>query len=423
MKQNKKNLIYCLSLSISLATSLSFAQPEQKQINKKPECIISENAQLDVDTSYRQSIFTAFSVKSYKTIKFRATDKSENEIISISAEHNSENSLGRKYNPINILFGALGAAIGGAIGAVQCPFKEGTCYKYIEQSADIGANTTSFIPETIFSNLFGWTSLAFAVGASRYMYLTYDFPVDELLKQYPKCEVNQSMTTIVQPGQRLQPGKYILAEESAVDTAESHVDGISFEISYAAGLYQGQHFGTFKSLQSEIEINNQGQLVLAKLRVPVRDLSMDGSDSPLKDCHVHQALSLDYSKGSKSAYPEEDTCDDKGLLATEGPNAPRFSDIKVSFVRFLEGDIANLESGSNYKRSALFTFSIHGVTKTEKVDLEIIPLSYDMVRIKSIQPFAIKLADYQIVVRKPFPFMDVGSVAKVDLNLLLRLSN
>lgn len=225
---------------------------------------------------------------------------------------------------------------------------------------------------------------------------------------------------------QLKKGFYFLVNEVNRPGEKTDLKGISFEVGYNVAAFEGKHHGVVKSANSKILINEKAELEYATFSAPVVDILLDGGDNVLRDCHMHQALALNYGAKTNCSYPEDDTCDDNGKLVSSGPDAAEFKNIEFSFVKFLntekDSGSVGFEIGKTYNRTALVKATIHGVTRMEKAEVIVMPLSPDSVRVKTQKPLEVSLEDYQIVVRKPFPFMGVGSKVDISLNLLLQRS-
>ena len=104
----------------------------------------------------------------------------------------------------------------------------------------------------------------------------------------------------------------------------------------------GTHTQTAQDIRGEVTLD---PATLASARgsvvVPIAGIRGDGGT---RDCHMREALGLDYAAGGR--FPKEHVCDGQDRLPASGPEAVAFPDIRLEVlgVRPLD-DLALLEAG------------------------------------------------------------------------------
>jgi polyisoprenoid-binding protein YceI len=121
----------------------------------------------------------------------------------------------------------------------------------------------------------------------------------------------------------------------------------------------GTHRNAASVVQGEVLLDREKLVVEpGQLRVPLAALR---SDDPKRDCHLREALGLDYAR---SRFPAEHVCNDENGLPGSGGDSLAFRDIRLDVTggRPLE-DPTLLEQGREVRLEIAGRWVIHGVTR------------------------------------------------------------
>jgi polyisoprenoid-binding protein YceI len=166
--------------------------------------------------------------------------------------------------------------------------------------------------------------------------------------------------------------------------------GIALAVPYTLGTHNERVVGA----EGELRLD-PATLALAGGRLVV-PLSAIRSDDATLECHLREALGLDYAR---SRYPGDHVCENDRLPAT-GPDAVAFPEIVLDLSRGGPlGDPAVLDRGGEVPVEAEGTFAIHGVTRPVRLRLTASrdPSSPGALRIRGSHVF--RLADFGVVVK------------------------
>lgn len=149
--------------------------------------------------------------------------------------------------------------------------------------------------------------------------------------------------------------------------------------------------------------------------VPIAGIRGDGST---RDCHMREALGLDYAAGGR--FPKEHVCDGENRLPTSGPESIAFPDIRLEVLgaRPLD-DLSLLDSGKPVRVELDARWTIHGVTRQQK-ELTRVVREGDGLHVRGRS--TVVLADYGIVVKATkvvFAEIKVGDAVTVTYDLRL----
>ncbi len=181
--------------------------------------------------------------------------------------------------------------------------------------------------------------------------------------------------------------------------------GINFEIKHFLGSYQG--ISKQASAKVTAKQSTNFELNAAEITLPLAALSTGNAG---RDCHLQEALGLNYSK---SKYPQEHVCDDKNQLH----DTIEFPSLSLNLENL---PIVIPKNESFVDVQVWGKLQIHGVTK-EKVSL---PIHVEFIngskqKLKVTSHFPISLKDYGIIVKPGFFGLGVSDQVGISLNLLL----
>lgn len=177
----------------------------------------------------------------------------------------------------------------------------------------------------------------------------------------------------------------------------------------------GTHKGEARLFSGKISIDNLGpSKSRGNFSVPINSL---GSGNDERDCHMMEALGLDYSV---SDYPESHVCTSTNNLPVEGKNAPKYPTINL-----IVHGLKSLEEGKiifNDKETEVEVdgeWVIHGKSYRWLFPLKIIPEGVNF-RVKGEVPFSLRNHD---VILKPakvlFIDISVKDIINVNFDILL----
>ena len=171
--------------------------------------------------------------------------------------------------------------------------------------------------------------------------------------------------------------------------------GVTMTIPYDLGT----HHGVASQVTGVITASQNFNSISGKLIVPLATMT---TGNPTRDCHMREALGLDYSK---SQFPKIHICDPHDQLPTTGPDSVVFQTVEFILLGVTGGgDIASqLKPGNSFALTANGTWVIHGVQKNISFPLKINVLDGGVLNIKGTVPFS--LSDYGVIVK---PVLGIG---------------
>jgi polyisoprenoid-binding protein YceI len=138
-----------------------------------------------------------------------------------------------------------------------------------------------------------------------------------------------------------------------------------------------------------------------EIKVPIMSIKEGSAEL---ECHLQEALGLNYEK---SDFPDKHICTKDDKIPSEGPNSISYPDIRF--------EVENLEKGKD-RFIVSGQWTIHGVTKKEKMDIMFQEIDSDLIKLKGKIKFNLK--DYGVIVKKAFVISVNDEVeAILDLNL------
>ena len=184
--------------------------------------------------------------------------------------------------------------------------------------------------------------------------------------------------------------------------------GITMTIPYDLGT----HHGVASRVSGVITASQNFTIITGKLVVPIQFMA---TGNPTRDCHMREALGLDYSK---SHFPAAHICDSHDQLPATGVDAIAFPTVEFTLLGVTGGgDIASeLKPGSTITLTANGSWNIHNVQKTVSFPLTLTVLANGTISIEGSVPFS--LSDYKVVV-KPVLGIGVKNDMTANLDLLM----
>jgi polyisoprenoid-binding protein YceI len=147
-------------------------------------------------------------------------------------------------------------------------------------------------------------------------------------------------------------------------TAPGGSTGLSFKLPYSTGTHRGEA----RQVTGKVSYDpaNPGK-VTGTFVIPIASIE-SGNDK--RDCHMREALGLDYTK---SEFPKEHVCDDANKLPASGRNAVVYPEIKfeVTGMSGAKGSAVNLDHESQVEIDGKWT--IHGVTREARLPMTLTP--------------------------------------------------
>jgi hypothetical protein len=178
----------------------------------------------------------------------------------------------------------------------------------------------------------------------------------------------------------------------------------------------GSHTQTAQEIRGELTLDTatlsggSGSVV-----VPIAGIHGDGST---RDCHMREALGLDYGAGGR--FPKEHVCDDRNRLPASGAESVAFPDIRLEILgaRPLD-DVGLLASGKPVRVELDVRWTVHGVAKQQK---ELTRVVQEANGLHARGRSTVVLADHGIVVKPTkvlFAEITVGNAVTVTYDLRL----
>ena len=149
--------------------------------------------------------------------------------------------------------------------------------------------------------------------------------------------------------------------------------------------------------------------------VPLAGLRGDGGT---RDCHMREALGIDYAAGGR--FPREHACDGHDQLPASGPESIAFPEIRLEVfgARPLD-ELALLDAGKPVRVELDVKWTVHGVTRERK---ELTRVLRDGTGLHARGRSTVVLADHGIVVKATkvvFAEIKVGDAVTVTYDLRL----
>jgi polyisoprenoid-binding protein YceI len=147
--------------------------------------------------------------------------------------------------------------------------------------------------------------------------------------------------------------------------ALAHADGtagVTFKLPYSMGTHDG------KATRVGATVNYDPahpESIAGSLAVRIEDLKT-GNDE--RDCHMREALGLDYSK---SDYPKDHVCDSRDKLATVGGNSVAYPMIIFGFKGMTGPNGGPVKIPGDVEVNGEWT--IHGTTRPARVPMHVEP--------------------------------------------------
>ena len=141
-------------------------------------------------------------------------------------------------------------------------------------------------------------------------------------------------------------------------------------------------------------------------------------DGGTRDCHMREALGIDYAAGGR--FPKEHVCDAHDALPASGPEAVAFPDIRLEILgaRPLD-DPGLLGTGKPVRVELDVRWTVHGVSKPQK---ELTRLVQEGNGLHARGRSTVVLADHGVVVKATrvlFAEIKVGDAVTVTYDLRL----
>jgi len=153
----------------------------------------------------------------------------------------------------------------------------------------------------------------------------------------------------------------------------------------------------------------------ATVVVPISGIRGDGGT---RDCHMREALGIDYAAGGR--FPKEHVCDSQDRLPASGPESVAFPDIRLDVLGARPLDEPGLlASGAPVRVELDVRWTVHGVAKQRK-ELTRVVSEGDGLHARGRS--TVVLADHGIVVKGTkvlFTEIKVGDAVTVTYDLRL----
>jgi polyisoprenoid-binding protein YceI len=177
----------------------------------------------------------------------------------------------------------------------------------------------------------------------------------------------------------------------------------------------GTHTTTANEIQGTLRLEASSlDAAEGSIVVPIASLRGDGGT---RDCHMREALGLDYSR---SRFPSEHVCDGENRLPATGPEAIAFPEIRLELLsaRPLD-DLGLLATGKPVRVEIETRWTVHGVTKPAR-ELVRVLRDGDGLRVRGRSTLVLK--DFGVVVKSTkvlFAEVTVGDAVTVTYDLKL----
>jgi hypothetical protein len=179
----------------------------------------------------------------------------------------------------------------------------------------------------------------------------------------------------------------------------------------------GTHTQTAQEIHGEVMLDPSTlATVSGTVVVPIAGIHGDGGT---RDCHMREALGLDYRAGGR--FPAEHVCDPQDRLPSSGPDAVAFPEVRLEVLgaRPLD-DLALLDAGKPVRAELEARWTVHGVAHPSR---ELVRVLRDGSGLRVRGRSTVVLADHGVVVKATkvlFAEIKVGDAVTVvfDLRLL-----
>ncbi len=180
--------------------------------------------------------------------------------------------------------------------------------------------------------------------------------------------------------------------------------GMVIDVPYSMGT----HHEHVTSVEGTLQIDPQALRVDGgHLTIP---LSAFHDDDATRQCHLREALGLDYTR---SRYPRDHVCDDENRLPSSGPDA-------IAYPRVLI-DLQEGAADANGKTEVQGKLTVHGVTRPIHLALEVSrDAPQGMLRVRGRIP--LRLSEFGVTVKSAgvlFVTISVRDDITVHLDTLL----
>ncbi|MGE5049349.1 MAG: YceI family protein [Deltaproteobacteria bacterium] len=185
--------------------------------------------------------------------------------------------------------------------------------------------------------------------------------------------------------------------------------GIALSLPYTFGT----HDDRVVRVAGELRLDpDSPQGVSGTLRVPIDAIV---SDSKERDCHMREALGIDYSR---SQYPREHVCKDDRLPA----GAVAYPEIILQVRGAQAPPVTGMSVGKESPVSVQALWTIHGVTRPARLQLKAARDAKTPGAVRLRGTSEVRLSDFGVVVKSAqvlFVSSSVGEVATVHFDLEL----
>ncbi|HZR06954.1 MAG TPA: YceI family protein [Myxococcales bacterium] len=175
----------------------------------------------------------------------------------------------------------------------------------------------------------------------------------------------------------------------------------------------GTHTDRVLRVSGELHLDpDSPERVDGTFRVPIDAIV---SDSAERDCHMREALGLDYSR---SQYPREHVCKDDRIPA----GMVAYPDIALEIRGAQAPPVTTMGVGKDSLISAQALWTIHGVTRPARLRLGASRDAKTPGALRLRGTSEVRLSDFGVVVKSAhvlFVTSSVGEVATVQFDLLL----
>lgn len=179
----------------------------------------------------------------------------------------------------------------------------------------------------------------------------------------------------------------------------------------------GSHTQAAQDIRGEVTVDPATLTgVSGTVVVPIAGIHGDGGT---RDCHMREALGLDYAAGGR--FPREHVCDDHDRVPASGPESIAFPDIRLELLgaRPLD-DLSLLEAGKPVRVEVDVRWTLHGVSRERK---ELVRVLRDGAGLRARGRSTVVLADHGVVVKPTkvlFAEIKVGDAVTVTYDLRLQ---
>jgi polyisoprenoid-binding protein YceI len=190
-------------------------------------------------------------------------------------------------------------------------------------------------------------------------------------------------------------------------------DGVTLEIPYTLGTHRER----VTAVDGYLILDARSlELAGGRLTVPVGAIR---SDDRTRECHLREALGLDYAR---SRYPREHVCDPDDRLPASGADAIAFPQVTLEVLG--GGPVAHLAApgrGEPVEVEARSRWTIHGVTRPATLRLTVTP-EPATARLRVSGRHALLLSDFGVEVKPAkvlFVSISVTDEVRIHLDALL----